>query len=78
MLRVSIPTIQNKNSDKDYRVNQRIKADKVRIVFGGNNDGAESTVLSLNEAIKLAKDQGLDLVEEPIIPSLQNSRLRKI
>jgi len=25
--------------------------------------GAESTVLSLNEAIKLAKDQGLDLVE---------------
>ena len=55
--------IASKNSDKDYRVNQRIKADKVRIVFGGNNDGAESTVLSLNEAIKLAKDQGLDLIE---------------
>ena len=61
---VSIPTIQkNKNADKDYRVNQRIKADKVRIVFGGSNDGDESTVLELKEAIKLAKDQGLDLVE---------------
>ena len=63
-LGVSIPTIQkNKNADKDYRVNQRIKADKVRIVFGGSNDGDESTVLELKEAIKLAKDQGLDLVE---------------
>ena len=61
---VSIPTIQkNKNADKDYRINQRIKADKVRIVFGGSNDGDESTVLELKEAIKLAKDQGLDLVE---------------
>ena len=61
---VSIPTIQkNKNTDKDYRINHRIKADKVRIVFGGNNEGDESTVLELKEAIKLAKDQGLDLVE---------------
>ena len=35
----------------------------MRIVFGGNSDGDESTVLDLKEAIKLAKDQGLDLVE---------------
>ena len=35
----------------------------MRIVFGGNNDGDESTVLDIKEAIKLAKDQGLDLVE---------------
>ena len=61
---VSIPTIQkNKNTDKDYRINHRIRAEKVRIVFGGNSDGDESTVLDLKEAIKLAKDQGLDLVE---------------
>ena len=61
---VSIPTIQkNKNTDKDHRINHRIKAEKVRIVFGGNSDGDESTVLDIKEAIKLAKDQGLDLVE---------------
>ena len=35
----------------------------MRIVFGGNSDGDESTVLDIKEAIKLAKDQGLDLVE---------------
>ena len=61
----SIPAIQkNKNSDKDYRINQRIRADKVRIVLGNSVDqSSDSTVLSLNEAINLAKEQGLDLVE---------------
>ena len=61
----SIPAIQkNKNTDKDYRINQRIRADKVRIVLGNSVDqSSDSTVLSLNEAINLAKEQGLDLVE---------------
>ena len=61
----SIPAIQkNKNTDKDYRINQRIRADKVRIVLGNSVDqNSDSTVLGLNEAINLAKEQGLDLVE---------------
>ena len=59
----SIHAIQkNKNTDKDYRINQRIRADKVRIVLGNSVDqSSDSTVLSLNEAINLAKEQGLDL-----------------
>tara|TARA_Y100001960_G_scaffold157629_1_gene165736 strand:- start:2370 stop:2942 length:573 start_codon:yes stop_codon:yes gene_type:complete len=61
----SIPAIQkNKNTEKDYRINQRIRADKVRIVLGNSVDqNSDSTVLGLNEAINLAKEQGLDLVE---------------
>ena len=61
----SIPAIQkNKNTEKDYRINQRIRAEKVRIVLGNSVDqSSDSTVLVLNEAIRLAQEQGLDLVE---------------
>lgn len=45
-----------------FRVNDRIKADKVRIV----GDGIESRVVSLNEAIDIANKMDLDLVE--IVP----------
>ncbi|MEC7880784.1 MAG: translation initiation factor IF-3 [Chloroflexota bacterium] len=61
----SIPAIQkNKNTEKDYRINQRIRAEKVRIVLGSSVDqGSDSTVLILKDAIRLAQEQGLDLVE---------------
>ena len=55
---------KNKNTEKDYRINQRIRAEKVRIVLGNSVDqSSDSTVLVLNEAIRLAQEQGLDLVE---------------
>ena len=47
------------NLKNQYRVNEQIRARDVRIV----GDDIESTVLPLRDAIRLAEQQGVDLVE---------------
>ncbi|MEK7571415.1 MAG: translation initiation factor IF-3 [Patescibacteria group bacterium] len=46
--------------DKRYRINQRIFAGELRIL---DNEGKQVGVLTRSEALKLAEEQGLDLVE---------------
>ncbi len=45
---------------KKFRVNERIRAPKVRVV---DSDGKQLGIMSREEALGLAQDQGLDLVE---------------
>ena len=47
------------NLKTQYRVNEQIHVREVRIV----GDGIESTVMATRDAIKLAEQQGMDLVE---------------
>lgn len=42
-----------------YRINERIRVQEVRVVF----DNAEPRVMDTRQALRLAQDQGLDLVE---------------
>lgn len=49
----------DKNNKNQLRVNEQIRAREVRIV----GDGIESTVLPLREALQLAEDKEVDLVE---------------
>ncbi|NGX56077.1 MAG: Translation initiation factor IF-3 [Candidatus Anoxychlamydiales bacterium] len=42
------------------RINRQIRADKVRVI---NSDGSQAGVMSLSEALNLAADKDLDLVE---------------
>ncbi|MEG3582279.1 MAG: translation initiation factor IF-3 [Chloroflexota bacterium] len=44
-------------------MNRRIRSEKVRVVSGSSEKNVESTVMSLDDAIKVASQQGLDLVE---------------
>ena len=46
---------------RDYRVNRQIRAREVRVIRGA--DGSDSVVLSVQEALSLADEEGLDLVE---------------
>lgn len=45
---------------RDYRVNERIRVPEVRMV---GEDGSQLGVMAIQDAMKLAEDQGLDLVE---------------
>ncbi|OAG28144.1 translation initiation factor IF-3 [Thermodesulfatator autotrophicus] len=45
---------------KKYRVNERIRAPKVRLI---DADGKQVGIVSREEALRLAEEQGLDLVE---------------
>ena len=45
---------------KDLRINEQIRVREVRLIDG---DGEQRGVLPVNEAIQLAQDAGLDLVE---------------
>ena len=49
------------NIAKEFRVNRRIRADEVRVIRG--EDSTESAVMSTRDAIDMAEDEGLDLVE---------------
>lgn len=51
--------MKNDNLKNQYRVNEQIRANEVRIV----GDDIESTVMPLSKALRLAEDKGLDLVE---------------
>ncbi len=46
--------------DFNYRVNRQIRAKKVRVV---DSNGKQLGIFDLEEALKLAKERGLDLVE---------------
>jgi translation initiation factor IF-3 len=45
---------------KQYRVNERIRAREVRVI---DENGAQVGVLPVNEALRLAREKGLDLIE---------------
>lgn len=46
---------------RDYRVNRQIRAREVRVIRGA--EGGDSEVLTIQEALSLADEEGLDLVE---------------
>lgn len=46
---------------KDYRVNRQIRAREVRVIRGA--ESGDSDVLSIQDALNLADEEGLDLVE---------------
>lgn len=45
---------------KDININDRVRAREVRLI---NEDGKQLGIVSTNEAIRLAREKGLDLVE---------------
>ncbi len=51
---------QRRAKDQGPRSNNRISSPEVQVI---NNDGENLGVLSTNEAISMAKNQGLDLIE---------------
>ena len=51
--------MKNDNIKNQYRINEQIRANEVRIV----GDDVESVVLPLRKALELADEKGLDLVE---------------
>jgi len=50
---------KNKKDDGQLRINRQIKAQQVRLVV----EGQGARIISLQEALKLADEMGLDLVE---------------
>ena len=52
-------------SDKDLRINEQIRVREVRLIRdGGINEGEQQQgIISTMEALEIAKEQGLDLVE---------------
>ncbi len=48
------------NKKKFYQINKYIKAEKLRVV---DEKGEQIGILSCSEALQLAKEKGLDLVE---------------
>ena len=50
--------MKNDNMKNQYRINEQIRVREVRIVGDGG-----STVLPTREALDMARDQGVDLVE---------------
>ena len=49
------------NIAKEFRVNRRIRSDEVRVIRG--EDSSVSTVMDIRDALDMAEDEGLDLVE---------------
>ena len=47
-------------SSTDYRINDRIRAQKCRLI---GVDGSQLGIFAMSEALRIADDQGLDLVE---------------
>ncbi len=52
--------MQNNNFQSRIFINHQIRAPQVRVI---QNDGYAAGILPIREALKLAKEQGLDLVE---------------
>jgi translation initiation factor IF-3 len=42
------------------KINRQIRADKIRVI---NSDGSQAGIMSVNEALKIAEEENLDLVE---------------
>ena len=47
-------------ADKDLRINEQIRVREVRLI---RDEGEQQGILSIQEALEIAKEQGLDLVE---------------
>ena len=63
---------------KEANVNREIRAPEVRVI---DADGKQVGILAVKEAIRLAEEQGLDLVEVApgaIAPGLPGHELREI
>lgn len=56
-----LSVIGSANIAKEFRVNRRIRADEVRVIRG--EDSSDSTVMHIRDALEMAEDEGLDLVE---------------
>jgi len=52
---------RTRGSTKEYRVNRQIRAREVRVIRG--DEVGDSVVLPIFEALQLAEEEGLDLVE---------------
>ena len=55
---------QKKTRDRGPRFNNRISSPDVQVI---TSDGENLGVLSTNEAISMAKNQGLDLLVTPLL-----------
>lgn len=51
--------LQDRNSKEQHAINERIRAREVRVV----GENVEQGIYSIHDALKMAEDQGLDLVE---------------
>ena len=51
--------MKNDSLKEQYRINERIRVREVRLV----GDNVEQGVILTSQALKMAEDQGLDLVE---------------
>jgi translation initiation factor IF-3 len=64
------------SKSKGLRINEEIKADKVRLVV----EGTESSIVLIEEALKIAREKSLDLVEisanqdPPVVKVIDYSR----
>lgn len=52
-------TLSTNNNNERLRINEGIRASELRVL----QDGQESTVMTRDEALALAQEQGLDLIE---------------
>lgn len=57
------PAREETDIPRNYRINHRIRAPEVLLVQRSSNGAASSNVMRRNEALSLAQDMGLDLVE---------------
>ena len=51
---------------RPLRANERIRAAQVRVI---GNDGGQLGVMAPSDALKIAREGGLDLVEVPMLPA---------
>jgi len=51
---------QQQSSEKEARINRRIRAREVRLIGG---DGSQLGIVTLTQALEIAENEGLDLVE---------------
>ena len=69
---------------KDYRLNHLIRVPEVRLIGSGdgNDEDAESVVMETRDALALARERGLDLVEvgpnqsPPVVKLLDYGRFK--
>ena len=72
------------NIAREYRINHLIRAREVRLIGSGTDgeEGADAVVLETREALELAREQGLDLVEvspnqnPPVVKLLDYGRFK--
>lgn len=61
-----IPSVNNSNSKDEHRINERIRVPQVRLI---DENGGQVGVVSTQQALQMARDRGLDLME--VAPNAQ-------